>query len=350
MAVPLFIRILVVSGFVGLIGADTGAVSESAPKVFYVDSQPKEVLDFVSTVARDDSNLKVFWWNLQRGWTNRRLEQQKKIRYLEENLLALIRSTASPDVLMLGEFNEKVLESKVLREIKNKYPYYQYHPYSPTYDKLGIGFFSRYQIEEDRAHPLDWVSPYQTEEEQRAYKEEWWDFFNPAERVFERTYLRFTVKLPNDQSVNLIPVHLLNPWFGVMRRNKGWTGLSWEGKIRSIGEITEGTANPLMNQVENLILQMLQDVSEKPRIMMGDFNVPYSFLAIETYGYKRLHAYMDDAFPNHEATFPSSASGDFIPPVKIDHSFYKDVSVVNSKVLTMKGSDHYPLYVTFRKD
>jgi hypothetical protein len=185
-----------------------------------------------------------------------------------------------------------------------------------------------------------------TTEQKEAYRAAWEARAPKQSSWWNRSYSKFQWDLAGFK-MNLVPVHMLEPWDEV-RNYRGKAGTMWN--------MLFSNDNPLHYQIERLLAFIKQDmggdIDSEPLLLIGDMNTPKSALGINTVAYNLLDADLDDVFPGTPPTFPAfSAESRQQPPftyslVKIDHAFHnKKVQPLAAAALTLRGSDHYPIYV-----
>lgn len=110
-------------------------------------------------------------------------------------------------------------------------------------------------------------------------------------------------------------------------------------------------SNVYIGKIEQLeIVESWLSEIDAPVLLAGDFNdtlFNYTLFSIS----QRMNYAKPGMLLGFNNTFPANGrmSGWGIPFIKIDHVFYKGVSIVGAKVLSDSyGSDHYPIFNEFR--
>jgi hypothetical protein len=182
----------------------------------------------------------------------------------------------------------------------------------------------------------DWTIKGSTPEEKAKYRAEWYAK-HPKEKsqldAFDRPYLELNLNV-NGQELRVVPVDLVQPWL-MLKNSLGKVGM---GLCMAYGD-----ENPLYNQASSIL--DLMKVSDKTNsaglVAIGDFNVPtrvpYSTLQPEAMDL------MEESLtrvPLNEVTFPAQK-------ITLDHAFVNSkITVQSSKVMKLKGSDHYPIVIS----
>ena len=206
------------------------------------------------------------------------------------------------------------------------FPYVDFVKYHPDYvlDK-GIMVLSKLPFKRLTNENMDWSRG------RKAYREAWISKDARAEE-YDRPYLVYQFDV-NGKSINVIPIHLLNPWFRYIEKSgKALTGLRffWD------------TDNPLYNQLRTLTQNYTRDFAgrREPVVILGDFNFPIKALGMNTLFRLKLNFVgLREQIGNSPVTFPSFG-------LKIDHVFTnKYANVKEAEVLEWTGSDHFPVRV-----
>lgn len=288
----------------------------------------------------NSKSIRVFWWNVQHGYTNERLGSDP----LGENLQSLANSTNSPDVIALGEFTYKAFSKKTLQTLRSQYREF-YVPYNEETPEVGIAIFTKGQVEEIVIQPLEWGTP--------EFRKEWGKDFFPT-YYFKKPYIRIAVTIAG-QTYSVVPVHIAQPWMKI-KKNFGRV----LGKPAVVMSLLYGKNNPLAYQMRELGKAMQKDLENENQniktshlVLIGDFNAPRAIGPQSTYSYRYLRDLgLLHAFEKTQATFPTVSSGDYskFPGLQIDHAFVSpNLSVLSGGMLPFKGSDHYPIYVRATK-
>jgi endonuclease/exonuclease/phosphatase (EEP) superfamily protein YafD len=288
------------------------------------------------------AGLKVLWWNVEYGHTNKSLPH----RPLDKNIQALLKaSDPQPDLIFFGEFLPSGVAKETLELLTKTYPYNEFHPYSSTCPQ-GFGVFSKIPLTLQSQKTLVWYRAHTKEFSAR------WENNGEELACYERPYLRYRAILPQGQVIQFVPTHLAQPWGQLTQTVHGP-----RGEFEVAREILSGTDNPHINQLSFLLEQLNGelDLERAPVVMLGDFNVPLTLEGFETKASSLLRSYgLFDGFvpENIRATFPSPTSFLWrkhrltkIDHLKIDQVVSsRNVTISNAQVLPLSGSDHYPIY------
>ncbi len=296
------------------------------------------------------ADLKIMWWNIQKGETNQYIASNRKISgVLDQNIMALLESPSAPEILVFGEYSDDAFNHSTLEKLKAYYPHKldSYIPFNPDVNQAGIMLFSRYPIELVSKELMDYF-PEKLEGDASAikqFKTEWQE----VERVWPRYYLVFKVTY-NDKEVYLSPVHLLEPWSTLYQRYGG-------GSIAHILvrlKVVFTKDNPLMYQLERFRSKLERDfgkeLDQKPLIVMGDFNLPRKIWFFETQPYKAIAPGLLDPFYESDTPTwpaPSSKEAELFPKdsYRLDLTFHsKCLKTSIASVPPLMGSDHFPVY------
>lgn len=283
--------------------------------------------------------VRVVFWNIGYGALNRGGD-------LDHNLKDLVNSSAHPDVIVLAEYKEMALNQGTIRFLDTEYPHQAYFPYGGTLDEVGIKVWSEQPFTQSEAVMLDWSPTRESSIEQDLYKQDWVTRAPKQSKWWDRPYSRFRWDIAGYR-MNLVPVHLLEPWDKIYERKGDWE--TWK-------DMMFGRDNPLYYSVERLMEKMRADLGgdldSEPLLVIGDINVPRKVFQIRTKVYERIDDELDDVFPGDPSSFPAFSSPLRQEPpfkysmVKLDHAFHnKLVRPRGAAVLPLRGSDHYPIYV-----
>lgn len=310
---------------------------------FIFDQNPDDNLESISTLQRTHG-IKLFWWNV--AWGRYNSDQD-----LDKNIVALIKSELSPDILSFTEFKNEILNSKTLEALNSSYPHQFYQPLFEN-ASVGIKTFSKFPITKIKTSALDWAPAYYSDKDKATYRKEWMDFDQNSVQYWDRTYVLLKVKTDNFDFF-ISPTHLCSPWESYLKRY---------GKLKTLRAVKSGYDNPLQNQIDilknNLVSYFGQQMNNFPLIFFGDFNIP-SDVPVPFFGgapksYKELRSFLSIGLKNDKHTFPSESTRNQQPDflrqksVLLDHVFYNSkIRMHDSRVLQFKGSDHYPFIFYF---
>ena len=293
----------------------------------------------------ESQGLRVFWWNVAWGHFNSKGD-------LDHNLYDLITSNARPDIIILGEFKESVLNTSTHNVLKKHFSYQSFTPYQLDSPEVGIKVYSTSSLTASKRFVLPWypksLDTVRDREEIRSYHSEWLSKAYSDSKHWLRGFRIYTLK-HGGVNYRLIPVHLLSPW-GAMSKVYSTEKLIWES--------TYGTNSPLGHQIQFLrssINSYLGSWTKDPILMIGDFNVPKSLYGITPNLYSRLASGFSEAHFGNPDTFPTMMARHTVPSflqkisIKIDHALLNSkLERVGAHPIHLRGSDHYPIYVVVK--
>lgn len=304
-----------------------------------------------------ENRFRILWWNIEEGFTSSKFTNHP----LDLNLIELIRSDFSPDIIVLAEFKNSALRTGTLRILRNEY-FEKFIPYNENTPGQGIIIFSKIKLEYLSVDTLKWCPPEESPQ-CKSFEDSWLNRSRYA-KGFTRQYIQIKVFIPSlNRVVSLVPVHLLQPW----------SIISDQHSFRLLAYLEIGSAlfysasNPLRYQIEHLRHFLERDFgnfNQDAVVLFGDFNLPRnfaemlslwfenedvpSFLHKKSTLFEFLKKGLVDLFEkNSKPTFPTlfSKSFGYIPQVQIDHAFSSTHLSPSTEVLTLRGSDHYPIYI-----
>ncbi len=272
--------------------------------------------------------LKVVWWNLGCG-AKGMISASNNLNVLTSN------SHLKPDVLILGEYCENHLTSKVKNMLHARYPfveimrrYTQYHVDDDGVEN-GVRIFSRFKLEDVKAKRLP-AGPWLTRDLgncSHAKKE------NSGRYAFP--YIKFSVRNSKRRKYTVVQNHLPQPW-------SLWD--KCKGKVSTAKQAIIGKRNPNYFHAVQLIYDF---ENARDTLLIGDYNTVKNKrvlgIKVSGMGYKKLKkAFGSSVIETDAATTTSGATGS----VSIDHAFITTgLSTRYAHVLPLAGSDHYPIYV-----
>lgn len=283
----------------------------------------------------------ILWWNVAWGHYN-------GDGSLDKNLLGLVNSKVSPDVIVMGEYKPQAFTMPTIAALELTYPHMAFVPSEPG-DATGVVIWSKHPFKSSAVYPLDWTSMRATATEQEAYRNEWTSFDPGWVKYWNRAFAHYEVAFTDGALVNVAPVHLCSPWSTVFKKIGTW---------KTLRTMMGAQDNPLLFQQQRLLEDLKRDfganLDRAPLILIGDFNVPAKIPVPIVGGtpkqFKLLRGPLEDAVDNDDDTFPTkSTAHDQSGPlknhsIKIDHAFYnKKIKGARAEVLNLKGSDHYPV-------
>ncbi len=293
------------------------------------------------------SGIRIFFWNVAWGSFNQDSD-------LDKNLMALVASNASPDMIILAEFKTSNLNDPTREFLTRMYP----HRYFIRLDEselTGIAVLSKTPFQRCQAPQyVDWAPFAWDEQAKEGYRFLWKDgFFNHA-RYWDRGYCPLEWPVAGG-TLHVVPTHLLSPWAAIHDRY---------GKLEAVKQAQlSDYRNPLYNQVQHYRELLRRDfgpkLNSKPLLMIGDFNAPSSIYILTPSLYTELSRHLSALVTDPiNRTFPSVSSGTKVPHIfgddygaKIDNAFGNEhVKGIGQAILHFKGSDHYPIYVMLKLD
>ncbi len=296
------------------------------------------------------SGLRVLWWNIGKGVSSKKQKATLGYSPLDRNLQRLPLTHMGPDVLILGEFLPSYLESDTLQVLEAAYPYRARFPYAKNTEgqEREIGVFSRVPFQSRYfSEALDFVPMGASVGEQEAYREEWSKGSMTREHEWVRSYQRIEFTTARG-TVSLVPVHFSQPWALIT---------ATDGKWAAAFDMMLTGDHPIANQIERLFARLRSDLGEawsrSPVVVLGDFNLPKQVYGI------RPSALAPFRFPTHdvlasrsEFSFPAISDPDSksVPQLRIDQAWGTASSLVtDAEVLQIRGSDHYPIWMSLEK-
>lgn len=301
-------------------------------------------------VSEDSKSLRIFWWNIEKGFTNAHAGGDA----LNKNLttLAKMPRDQAPDVIALGEFEYDPIKRETLEALRANYTEI-FLPYSNLTADFGMALYVRKDLEVETfaLRDLKWAPT-------PEYRKEWLDKSFEA-YLFDRYYVRLRVGRPGQPKVNIVPVHMLQPWSLVKEELEKKYGNDRTGRLRAFFETVNAVLlekdNPFVRQAQSLSEQLDIDFGKKrdreALVMLGDFNVPKGVGPVTARGYKILVQGLKAAFDGSTPTFPakSAAISKDVRKLQLDHAFVsKLIAERSAEVQYLKGSDHYPIMVTVK--
>lgn len=330
------------------------------------DDGTSEVLDRKIDRLRVNKNaLKVLWWNIRYGKLAKEAEEKNldAINPLEHNIRALMNSDLKPDILIFSEYSLSSFSESTTDYLLHNYSTVAYEN-NNALDNTGIAVFTNLQIQGHTRRELDWAPLLRTRNEKIKYRDAWIKEFKEA-LFWDRSYWRLSFEYKN-KFYHIMPVHLLQPWDAIQKKHNFIFGF-----IRAGVESLFGDFNPLVQQVRRLLSAYTIDAAgilrtnpsfdrihpgfypDDRAMIIGDFNIPKSYFGFESLSYKYITSVLKDTFDNFEDendyTHPTPSAPEHwsYPNLKIDHAFVNDqVDVKAAEVLPLKGSDHFPIYVS----
>lgn len=282
--------------------------------------------DLPPTESPEDA-IKVMWWNLDCATNVTSIKGKNYKSNLEKNILDVVDSKIRPDILVLGEYCPYYISNEFSKALNAKYKY-KHHlvrnipefrtTSGKTNERNGILVLSD--------HPLSLVI------EDTLYADE----AQRSNNNKNRKYILFQIKT-GQKSFFLNPLHLYNPW-----RNF----YSDHGILATFFEIEGGTENPNAQQGRQLLSKNQSYVpKDSSLLIIGDFNSPKSFYAVDGYVYKLIRSHYDSLVLDSADTFISAGA---FQTASIDHAFGQNLISLYGRVLPLAGSGHLPIYVIFQ--
>lgn len=309
--------------------------SLSAQADFIWDELPKNLPTHENFVKSASSGLSVFWWNTQMGEMNQQIYRERKFYPLDTNLKELSESQYLPDLIVLGEYNEKNFSVKTIWDLKKVYPH-QEVVVNNVISKKDIAIFSRFPFTV-KTQPLIW---YASQEQKKKFEK----IYSNNHKFFDRQFIHVEVN-KNNKKFHLIPAHLLNQWADLLAYFQKKLGKDL-GKIKFGEEMVEGQFNPLMYQIRALKGKIEKEIGNNPHVIFGDMNCPSLVYNLPVACHNRLNFNSTDSMSNDQPSYPAASATSVVkmPPMKIDHAIHsKNLVMKHPRVLPLLGSDHYPL-------
>lgn len=269
--------------------------------------------------------LRVMWWNIDCATTTAKVNGSKSYKSnLEKNILNILSSELRPEVLILGEYCPIYLSDNFEKVLQGKYKYKHHLERNiPQYKTSSGKTNQRNGIMVLSDHPLKLLADeplYASNEKLQNDKK-------------NRRYILLQIA-KGSRKVYLNPLHLYNPW----REYRAQYGL-----ISTFMEIEGGSENPNALQGRQVVEKNLNYVSpESSLLVIGDFNSPKSFYAVNGYTYKALNNSFQSLIADTSDTYLDS--GAFMSS-SIDHAFGQNLKALYGRVLPLAGSGHLPLYL-----
>lgn len=286
------------------------------------------------SISESKKGIRVLWWNIANGASEADPES------LTSNLEILVTSKLAPDVIALGEFSEKALPETTFSQISQRYPIRQFIRYNPL-TSTGIAVFSRLPMKTVRMGAIDWIPDSFDDAAIAKYRSYWAEGSSDGGDGFYVRPVREIHVLGRERLISFTPLHLAEPWRDLGKQSDG----KIDYVLSTMSELYFGTTNPLITQID-FVTKWLEDGVSKDRLVVGDLNLPRSFVGVPTLGYRRLSRVMRSAITSAQNSFPTPSSPHSFPPMQLDHAFIGgSLRAPVAGVLPLKGSDHYPVYV-----
>jgi hypothetical protein len=283
----------------------------------------------------------ILWWNVAWGQFN-------SDSSLGKNLIALINSSLSPDIIAMAEFKFDILGPEATAMLSKVYPHSSFVAMYPG-SEVGVMFYSKHPFHQSPEYPLDWTPLSSSYQEAALYKTTWLSIDREWVKHWDRTFSHYKVFFPNGYLLNIAPVHLCSPWMSYKKQFGNWETLL---------TVMNADENPLLHQQTRLTQFLKRDLGQhygnEPFILIGDFNVP-SKIGIPLIGgtpkmHKLLKEGLQETIDPSRDTYPTKSSikdkkGFFRGyRVQLDKAFSnKGLSQSHGDAFHFKGSDHYPI-------
>lgn len=276
----------------------------------------------------NQQGLSVLWWNIDCGTAAIKINGDNIYTSdLEKNLWTLVNSKLKPEVLMLGEFCPYYLDKKFVSALEKLYK-------SKHHLVRNIPQFKTSSGKTNERNGFLVLSDYKL-----SLVKETTLFGNAKLKEGDksnRKYLLLSI-VKNQVTYYLNPVHLYNPWREV-RNSKGIFG--------TLDEISKGEDNPNARQGQQLVNLNTNLVDPQARLLViGDFNSPKSFYAIDGYVFKLMSKNFVNLVDDMSETF---VNGNSFMTASIDHAFGQNITPYYAYVWPFRGSGHLPLYIVFK--
>ena len=319
----------------------SGFSSAFADEVYRFDQPADHTI--LESMGKVQNGLRVLWWNIHHGQAS---TQTPKLDFTD-NLNQLIHSPAAPDIMSFAEYSDddiRKFSKTLLPAINQLYPFKKFISYKDT-PLNGVVTYSKFPLIEKSLNPLDFV-PFRkmSTEEKSQFRKEWCGETDTCTR-----YLQILSVKKGEKIFTLVPIHLYDCW-------RKFQAL--HGKLITGAEILKGSHNPLFYQIRRfreLLESKLALEMKLPGVLLyGDFNMPDHVYRIPTHGFSVISKNMNSTlspFSQERASFPSLDSDEYhhVPSLQIDHALVSPGTEFDlSSIISLKGSDHYPLYIVLR--
>jgi endonuclease/exonuclease/phosphatase family metal-dependent hydrolase len=303
-------------------------------------------LSVFSTSHAETSSLKMIWWNIHEG----RTRTDSTITDFNQSLASLLGSNHSPDVILMGEYSDQAFTPALLKSLETIFPYHQLFSYDSS-STDGVAVWSKIRYDVVSVRPLDFTPANLTDSEKVDYRLKWCGRSDDC----IRPYVHLSLK-PNGntgKTYEVVATHINDFWRNSL--NPGSSNRAAKA-LQTLIEVCAGEDNPLWYQLvqfrEALEKDFRDRLTKTPLLIVGDFNMPTDvpFTLIKTLGYRKISYDLINAMPT-TPTFPTAGATEAatIPKIAIDHAFINpEISVLNSQVLPLVGSHHYPLYLEIK--
>lgn len=307
-----------------LLAASESEADRALKKEFESFESNDELAIHDLNLPETDNSIRILWWNIDCGTATQRLSGHRNYKsVLEKNILTLVNSAFRPDVLILGEYCPYYLDDNFESFLKSNYRY-KHHlvrniPQFRTSsgrinERNGIMVLSDYSLNIERESVL-----HGNEQQDSTDKR-------------NRKYLLLSLKA-HGEKIFLNPVHLFNPWRDYRNNH---------GLLATFFEIESGKNNANAIQGRQIVKNNLSYVEKEEKLLIvGDFNSPRSFYAVDGYVYKELSRNYVSLVDDLSDTY---MGGGFMNTI-IDHAFGQNLQALYSKVWPLKGSGHLPVYI-----
>lgn len=305
--------------------------------------------------------VRVLFWNTRYNGLHRAHDSKKKgdLTVLEQNMIGLVGSQWAPQIVVFSECKISMFSEQFQKQWMNRFAEFTWISYNSRAPDAGICIFSQFPLQQEvQTAALDWRPKNLSSVALKNYETVWSTIPNPKKRserigwgyrqMFERTFISSVFRTPHGP-VQLLPVHLMNPWskFSIEYPK---AGIVWTTQA-----LRYGSDAPIYNQLDNLLDLAGQTVrrNKVPTLLLGDFNLPSTW----SYGYQRvLGRGWQETFPlagRKSITFPVPSSKEVTSKLlgvavsismKIDQSFKSPGTDATSVVLPLSGSDHFPIW------
>lgn len=296
----------------------------------------------------DAESLSVLWWNVQNGESSRIHEEDP----LTHNVEALLMSELKPDIILFGEYSQELFPKRLQQVLFELYPHSSKSllKYSDNLQTLGYGVFSNIPLEITATKTLNFYpSHLKDTEEIKQYLAQ----YTAADFRSDTFWYRNIYTLTHKQSgLNIIPVHLLNPW----RQLFTVFGNGAMGGMRTLLQMAYGKDHPLVYQITEFKAYLSANYSNSKYVTLGDFNTPREVPLLANRNlFQSLQGELFDQLHTHPVKTWPGVSSNLAKynqlSMSIDHSFvsHLELDAKQGIVLPLKGSDHYPLRVCIKK-
>lgn len=313
-------------------------------------------------------NFKIMFWNVEIGGSHCELAPYKKhdpSTLMYDNLHKIVESNFRPDVLVLAEFRPECWPVFSYTFLSQYYQKPLIQLYKDENELHGIAIF----VNKDLAinNISTFVADWTPTPDIKDIEQTWLDYCQQTSQnaaIGSYTECQYYTKhlsiVPvqfQEQWINLLPLHMVEPWTCYRGHFKNSDGL-----IATVGlanQIIRSKNNPLYCQMqscmtglddsEDCITENLGDMAGT--IVFGDFNVPntinrWPLRKTRPKALKLLKKLgFSPAFSNTEQAYSVNYQDN---PLLLDQAHYNGgLKLEYASIIPIPKSDHYPAYFVF---